>query len=404
MNDREKALIDEQVKNLLDYYNSGQKNEAEELALSITEKFPDNQFSWKVLGVLWLKNNEISKAFYAMNKAIELSPSDPSSLYNLGLALKEIGKLDEAEETYRKVIKLKNNYPEVHNNLGVVLQAMGRTEEAQKSFKEEISNNPSYASAFWNLYGCSKTLQESEYWINKCLDADNDHLKAKLTKAALNYYKDYKNDFLSLMNSKFKDHSYMRSFNWVFSLPKLPDLHFNVWYFFDSVINKSIISRPFYEYGVWRAASFKYLINVFKRGFGFDTFTGLPEDWYLGKSVEQAGTYSSGGDVPIIEGGEFIVGKFEDTLPIFFSKNRPKASIINFDADLYSSTICALNYSKEIIDKDTILIFDEFIMNENWEEDEFKALNEFCSNHSCKFEVLAVSFFTKQVAIKLVGI
>ena len=56
------------------------------------------------------------------------------------------------------------------------------------------------------------------------------------------------------------------------------------------------------------------------------------------------------------------------------------------------------------MDKDTILVFDEFLMNESWEEDEFKALNEFCSNNAYTYEVLAVSFFTKQVAVKLVGI
>ena len=80
------------------------------------------------------------------------------------------------------------------------------------------------------------------------------------------------------------------------------------------------------------------------------------------------------------------------------------ASIINFDADLYSSTLCALNYSKPVIDKETILIFDEFITNKNWEHDEYKALNEFCSNNNLTYEVLAVSYMTKQVAVKLIGI
>ena len=56
------------------------------------------------------------------------------------------------------------------------------------------------------------------------------------------------------------------------------------------------------------------------------------------------------------------------------------------------------------MDKDTILIFDEFLMNENWEQDEFKALNEFCTTNRYRYEVIAISFFTKQVAIKLIGI
>tara|TARA_B100001250_G_scaffold21717_1_gene18390 strand:- start:317 stop:568 length:252 start_codon:yes stop_codon:yes gene_type:complete len=72
-----------------------------------------------------------------------------------------------------------------------------------------------------------------------------------------------------------------------------------------------------------------------------------------------------------------------------------------FHRFLYSSTLCALNYSKTTIDKNKILIFDEFITTKYWEQDEYKALNKFCSNSNLSCEVLAVSYFTKQVAVKL---
>ena len=60
-----------------------------------------------------------------------------------------------------------------------------------------------------------------------------------------------------------------------------------------------------------------------------------------------------------------------------------------------------MNNSNKVIDKKTILIFDEFLMNNKWEEDEFKALNEFCDNKSYSYDVIAISFFTKQVAVRL---
>ena len=88
-------------------------------------------------------------------------------------------------------------------------------------------------------------------------------------------------------------------------------------------------------------------------------------------------------------------------MPIFFSEKRPLASLINFDADLYSSTLCALNNSVGVVDEKSILIFDEFIMNKYWEEDEYKALNEFCDNFGFSYDVLAISFWSKQVAVKL---
>ena len=71
---------------------------------------------------------------------------------------------------------------------------------------------------------------------------------------------------------------------------------------------------------------------------------------------------------------------------------------------MYSSTICALSFAKSVIDQHTILIFDEFIMNENWEEDEYKAIEEFCLNNHYTYEVIAISFFTKQVALRLIEI
>ena len=138
-------------------------------------------------------------------------------------------------------------------------------------------------------------------------------------------------------------------------------------------------------------------MQSFKKGYGFDTFTGLPENWH---TIPQ-GTYSSYGNIPKIKGGEFIVGEFSDTLPKFFSKKRLKASLINFDADLYSSTLCALNNSISVIDEKTVLVFDELIVNHQWENDEYKALVEFCAAHNFKFDVHMVSLFTKQVGITL---
>jgi Flp pilus assembly protein TadD len=354
------------------------------------------------LGVTLQALGRLEEAEATFTQAIALEPEYGQAHSNLGVTFQALGRLEEAEASCRQAIVLKSDYAEAHNNLGVTLQALGRLEEAKASHKQAIVLKPDFAAAFWNLSGCEKIINDAEHWIDKILKADVNHQLARLMKAALRFYQGDRDDFDKVMQSKFKQHAYVRSFSWVFSLPNLPELHFNKWCFFDSIVKKSIISKPFYEFGVWRASSFKYLIKVFKKGYGFDTFTGLPEDWLVGNNIEKTGTYSSGGNVPKIKGGEFIVGKFEDTLPIFFSECRPMASVINFDADLYSSTICALNFSKPVIDKDTILIFDEFIINESWEQDEFKALNEFCSVNQFSYEVVAISFFTKQVAVKLI--
>ncbi len=333
-------------------------------------------------------------------KAIELKPDVAEAHYNLGIILKSLGKLKETELSTRKAIELKPDYAEAHSNLGIILSDLGKLKEAEFSYRKAIEIKPDYADAAWNLYGLSNSIEEAEERINLCLKIDENHLKAKLTLSALKLHQGDQSLFENLIKSTHKDHPYIRSLQWVLTLPKLPELFFHRWALFDSMINKSKKDRPFYEFGVWRGESFKYLIKTFKKGYGFDTFEGLPEEW----DEYKQGTYSAEGIIPQIDGGTFIAGKFEDTLPTFYSKPRPMASIINFDADLYSSTLCALNYSKSVIDKDTILIFDEFIINQNWEQDEYKALNKFCSNNNLTYEVLAVSYMTKQVAAKLIGV
>jgi tetratricopeptide (TPR) repeat protein len=382
----------------------GRLDEAEASYTQVIALKPDYAEAHSNLGITLQELGRLEQAEASCTQAIALKPDLAEAHSNLGVTLQELGRLDESEANLRQAIALKTTFAEAHSNLGNTLKELGRLDEAEASYTQAIVLKPDYAAAFWNLSGCEKTIKGAEHWIDKCLIADATYLEAKLTKAALKVYRGDRTDFDNLMQSEFKQHSFMRSFSWAISLPNLPELHFNKWYFFDAIVKKSIISKPFYEFGVWRASSFKYLIKVFKKGYGFDTFTGLPEDWDVGHHTEKEGSYSSDGNVPKIKGGEFIVGKFENTLPVFFSESRPMASVINFDADLYSSTICALNFSKSVMDKDTILIFDEFLINESWEQDEFKALNEFCSLNHFSYEVIAISFFTKQVAVKLIGI
>jgi tetratricopeptide (TPR) repeat protein len=350
-----------------------------------------------------LGRSEEAEASY--RKAIALNPDLAEAYCNLAIALQDLGRLEEAETSYKKAIALKPEYAEAHCNLGHVLKGLGRLEDAKASYKKAIGVQPDYAVALWSLSGTAQSISEAKNWVDECLAVDKNYESAKFTNAALKFYQGDKTEFNDLMRSDVKHHALMRSFAWVFSLPKLPSLYFHKRALFDAVVEQSIRSRPFYEFGVWRGASFKYLIETFKKGYGFDTFTGLPEDWHVGNGkYEKAGAYSSDGNIPKIEGGEFIAGKFEDTLPIFFSQPRPPASVINFDADLYSSTICALNYSKSVMDEHTVLIFDEFIAHECWEQDEFKALNDFVAKNNFTYEVVAISFFSKQAAVKLIGI
>ena len=49
-------------------FNNGQYLEAEKLAINITNNFPNNQLSWKVLGLIWKSNNKLIESLYAFKE------------------------------------------------------------------------------------------------------------------------------------------------------------------------------------------------------------------------------------------------------------------------------------------------------------------------------------------------
>ena len=348
-------------------------------------------------GVVYQKLEEYQKAINSYKKEIEFNPNSINTYFNLGFIFNKLGYYLKAINYYEKVIDIDSNYIKALNNLGNIFNQIYEPQKARECFNKIIKLDRGDMEVYCNLHGVASNIDEALSFLKKSYEVDNKHIKTKIMIGALEGYKGNFEKFNNLLASTDSNHTYARSVKWVFSLPKLPKIFFNLVDFYNMIIPLTDKSRPFYEFGVWNGNSFQYLINTFKKGFGFDTFTGLPESWHS----EKKGTYTALGSVPKIKGGEFIVGKFEDTLPNFFSIVRPMASLINFDADLYSSTLCALNLSNKVIDEKTILVFDEFIANDYWEEDEYKALNEFCKNLGISYEVLAVSFFTKQVAVKL---
>jgi len=65
-----------QLNNLMEQYQNGQYDEAEKLAVLITQQFPEHQFGWKVLGSVLKQTGRISEALVANQKSLKLAPQD----------------------------------------------------------------------------------------------------------------------------------------------------------------------------------------------------------------------------------------------------------------------------------------------------------------------------------------
>ena len=65
---------------------------------------------------------------------------------NLGLALADQGKLDEAEYHYREAIRIQPDYAEAYNNLGIVLRDLSKFDGALACWEEALRLKPQYAA------------------------------------------------------------------------------------------------------------------------------------------------------------------------------------------------------------------------------------------------------------------
>ena len=74
---------------------------------------------------------------------------------------------------------------------------------------------------------------------------------------------------------------------------------------------------------------------------------------------------------------------------------------MNIDCDIYSSTKFVLECFAEQIIPGTVIVFDEYIGNKNWREDEFKAFQEAVGIHGWEYEYLCFSFMTQQVVVRI---
>ena len=98
----------QQLDSLLKYYQTKKYDEAEKLAVSITQKFPEHPFAWKVLAAVLKQMGKINESLVAGQKSVQLNPQDAEAHNVLGNTLKEQDRLDEAEARYRQAITLKH--------------------------------------------------------------------------------------------------------------------------------------------------------------------------------------------------------------------------------------------------------------------------------------------------------
>lgn len=166
---------------------------------------------------------------------------------------------------------------------------------------------------------------------------------------------------------------------------------------------KQVASKDgcFCEFGVFKGHTLKLIADTAPNHpvHGFDSFDGLPSDWRPGFSK---GVFRT--PVPKFKNKNISlhVGLFEQTLPAFMNSLKGPILLAHIDCDIYSSTRCVLDYIAPALDKDAILVFDEYFNYPGWEQHEHRALLETIQAGRLQIEYVAYNAHNEQVVVRKV--
>ncbi|MGA2604177.1 MAG: tetratricopeptide repeat protein [Verrucomicrobiia bacterium] len=97
------------------------------------------------------RNRDYYSALTIWQDTVDKRPDNPRALNNLGNALVQLGRRQEAMGHYEQALRIQPDYAETHNNLGNTLFRLGRTQEAIGHYEQALRINPDLAKAHNNL-------------------------------------------------------------------------------------------------------------------------------------------------------------------------------------------------------------------------------------------------------------
>ncbi len=128
-------------------FAQGELDAAVSAARRLTDGFPQHPFGFKLLGAVRHLRGDVPGAIAAMDAAFARDAGDAETVSNLGMLLKQAGRLADAEQILRRGIVLEPDSASAHNNLAVVLMEMGRLGQAHASAALATALDPAHVEA-----------------------------------------------------------------------------------------------------------------------------------------------------------------------------------------------------------------------------------------------------------------
>ncbi|HLQ33547.1 MAG TPA: tetratricopeptide repeat protein [Chloroflexota bacterium] len=118
----------------------------------VTQLWPQEPAPWVALGHVQLSLSMFDEAEASCRRALERGTAQAAQAHsNLGAALHQQGRVEEAEAAYRRALAADRNFAVAHANLGTLLETVQRFEDAVSAQERAVALEPANPDRHFNL-------------------------------------------------------------------------------------------------------------------------------------------------------------------------------------------------------------------------------------------------------------
>jgi len=338
-----------------------------------------------------------------LSRAVASHPKAWPLWHDLGLCLAADGRPEDAISAYENVVRLGGGgMAAVWVNLGNALRSCGKRGDAVAAYRNALAREPELAAAHYNLHAAVYDDAAPEAAIaalREAVSLRSDHLDTRFYLGALLSL--HEGDDGGLLAELPETMEFLRSSLAFVRARRTPEtrLFADTFETLRFALSVAKLDGVVVELGVRRGTSLRLLAGqVDGEVHGFDSFQGLPEAW----GGQLPGLYTAEGALPEVPDNAVLhVGWFADVVPGFAARQAKPLRLANVDCDLYTSTSEGLDALAPLVVDGSVLVFDEYLCNPEWEQQEHRALTEAAERHGWRYRYLAFSLFTKQAVIRV---
>ena len=118
------------------------------------------------IGKILINQQQYKKAFYIFSKLLEDKPNDFKANFQMGKIYYELNDLNKSVFYFKKSNKVQPNNPNILFNLALALRGIGKIEEAKKIYLNLISINSKDIKSYYGLFNLDINYMTDEFYQN----------------------------------------------------------------------------------------------------------------------------------------------------------------------------------------------------------------------------------------------